>query len=81
MEECDPGRLLQLTAKAWPGGQAAVTITLEPQGADTLVTIEEDASHGPGRLVPPPVRHTLIGWRNVESLRRLAYLAERRSAS
>lgn len=79
-EECDAGRMLRLTAKAWPGGQAAVTLTLEPQGADTLVTIEEDASNGPGRLVPPPARHALIGWRNVETLRRLAYLAERRSA-
>ena len=57
-----------------------MTVTLEPQGADTLVTIEEDASHGPGRLVPPPLRHAMLGWRNVESLRRLAYLAERRSA-
>jgi len=34
---------------------------------------------GPGLLVPPPVRRAAIAIRNVESLRRLALLAEGRS--
>ena len=42
--------------------------------------IEEDAMSGPARLVPRLVRDPALTWRNVESLRRLAYLAERRSA-
>jgi hypothetical protein len=36
----------------------------------------EDAAEGPGMLVPKPVRDILIHSRNVETLRRLAYLAE-----
>jgi hypothetical protein len=35
---------------------------------------------GPGRLVPGPLRDVLLRWRNVESLRRLAFIAERRAA-
>jgi hypothetical protein len=39
--------------------------------------MREDAVAGPARLVPLPVRAGLIRRRNVEALRRLAYLAER----
>ena len=46
----------------------------------TRVRIEEDAVHGPGRLVPGLLRHPLIGWRNTETLRRLAYVVEGRTA-
>jgi hypothetical protein len=74
----DPGVSLALRARGWPAGEAAVTITLEPVGAQTRVTIEEDAVSGPGVLVPKPVRAALIKWRNVETLRRLSFLAERR---
>ena len=48
-------------------------------GADTLVEIEEDAASGPGLLVPKPARDLGLHWRNVETLRRLAFLAERRA--
>ena len=74
----DPGVSLALRARGWPAGEAAVTITLEPVGAQTRVTIAEDAVSGPGVLVPKPVRDALITWRNVETLRRLSFLAERR---
>ena len=77
--ECQPGSQLKLTARAWPGGEATVTIRLQPQGAGTLVELEEDVSRGPARLVPALVRHPLLKWRNVEALRRLAFLAERRA--
>jgi uncharacterized protein YndB with AHSA1/START domain len=76
--ECVPGSLLRLRARAWPGGSAEVTIRLEPAGTETEVVIEEDAVAGPARLVPKPLRDVPLGWRNVETLRRLAYLAERR---
>ena len=75
-----PGRTLVLHARARPTGVAAVRITLEPQGEHTRVVIQEDAISGPARLVPRLVRDPGLTWRNVESLRRLAYLAERRSA-
>ena len=42
--------------------------------------MEEDVTSGPARLVPKPVRTPMLAWRNIESLRRLAFLAERRAA-
>ena len=69
---------LTLRARGWPVGEARVDIRLEPVGAETEVTIREDAVSGPGVLVPPPVRGLTLAWRNTETLRRLAYIAERR---
>ena len=77
--ECRPESLLRLKARAWPAGEADVLIRLEPSGADTEVTIEEDACSGPALLVPKPLRDVQLKWRNVEALRRLSYLAERRA--
>src|SRR4029077_299304 len=77
--ECTPQSVLRLRARAWPAGDAQVTIQLNGSGADTLVEIEEDAESGPGLLVPKPARDLGLHWRNVESLRRLAFLAERRA--
>lgn len=73
-----PEQRLEVRARAWPSGEAGVAIGLEPIGARTRVTIEEDAIAGPGRLVPAPLRHLPLAWRNTETLRRLAYIAERR---
>lgn len=75
---CDPGTKLVLRAHAWPSGAARVVITLDPHPDGTTVTIAEDVESGPGRLIPAPVRHLQLKWRNVETLRRLAYIAERR---
>lgn len=73
-----PGVSLSLRARGWPVGEAAVHIRLSPVGTDTEVEIKEDAVSGPGVLVPRPVRGTTLRWRNTETLRRLAYLAENR---
>jgi uncharacterized protein YndB with AHSA1/START domain len=73
-----PGSLLRLRARAWPTGEAEVVLHLEASGSGTTVRMEEDAVNGPGALVPEPLRRLPLGWRNVEALRRLAYLAERR---
>lgn len=75
-----PGASLTLRAKARPMGTATVTIRLEPVGAETRVVMEEDVANGPAALVPKPLRDLPLTWRNVESLRRLAYVAERRAA-
>jgi hypothetical protein len=77
VESLVPDRSLQLTARGWPAGEADVMITIDPTPAGSRVTITEDASKGPGRLVPKPLRSGLLNWRNGESLRRLAFLAER----
>ena len=70
--------MLVLRARSWPVGEAQVTLRLTAAGAGTEVVIEEDAASGPGRLVPKPLRDVPLSWRNVETLRRLSYLAERR---
>ena len=77
--DCEPVRLLALRARAWPFGEAAVRLTLHEHGAGTRVVIEEDVVSGPGKIVPEPVRAPGLKWRNVETLRRLAFIAERRA--
>jgi uncharacterized protein YndB with AHSA1/START domain len=73
---CVPKRELVLRARGWPMGEAEIRVTLEERAEGCEVAMSEDARSGPGRLVPGPARSALIGPRNVESLRRLAYLAE-----
>lgn len=73
----EPSELV-LTARGWPAGEARVSISITPRGGGCTVTIEEDASSGPGKLIPKPVRQLAIGPRNVEALKRLAFLAEGR---
>jgi uncharacterized protein YndB with AHSA1/START domain len=77
--ESTPGSRLRLRARAWPSGEAGVTLQLRPNGTGTEVVIEEDAESGPATLVPKVLRDPPLRWRNVETLRRLAYLAERRT--
>jgi hypothetical protein len=77
--ESNPGSMLTLRARAWPSGEAGVTLHLRPNGTGTEVVIEEDAESGPATLVPKVLRDPPLKWRNVETLRRLAYLAERRT--
>lgn len=76
--EADPPRTLLLVARAWPGGEAHVRFTLEPHPDGCTVVLEEDAVKGPGTLMPSFLRRPMLTWRNVETLRRLAMIAERR---
>jgi len=76
--ECTPRRLLVLQARGWPMGEATVRIEIEPAGAASTVTIVENPTKGPGALVPPGLRDIPMHHRNTETLRRLAYVAERR---
>ena len=78
--ECEPGRYLRLRARGWPLGEAEVAITLTASGPNTLVKIEETAVSGPGAMIPGPVEDVLIRWRNSETLKRLAFIAENRQA-
>jgi uncharacterized protein YndB with AHSA1/START domain len=78
VREVDPGRRIVLDAAAGYLGPARVEIELEPSNGGTQVTMIEDPA---GKVAPmrffPPV-HLAIRLRNVESLRRLQRLAERR---
>lgn len=73
-----PGRSIALRGRGWPLGEADIVIRLRASGTGTEVEIEEDAVAGPGRLIPEPLRGRLISWRNVETLRRLAFVVEGR---
>lgn len=73
-----PQHSLRLRARAWPMGEAEVLIILTADGDQTEVTIREDATHGPGALVPAFVRGPGLKWRNTETLRRLGLLVEGR---
>jgi uncharacterized protein YndB with AHSA1/START domain len=79
VEELEPNRRLVLTAKGRPLGEARVVIQLKPSGDATLVTMTETPIAGPGKWVHNPVTEALLIRRNVESLARLAALAERRT--
>jgi uncharacterized protein YndB with AHSA1/START domain len=76
--ESEPAASMVLQARAWPSGEASVRMTLTPDEQGTVVTMEEDAAHGPALLIPGPVRRAALEWRNRESLRRLSYLVEHR---
>lgn len=77
--EVEEGRRLLLLARGWPAGQAHVDISLQPSGETTVVTMTEDATAGPGLLVPKPLRDAQLHLRNVEALRRLAFVVEGRT--
>ena len=79
--ESVPRSLLKLRARAWPGGEANVELRMEPAEGGTRITIIEDAVRGPGLLVPSPVRHVQLAWRNTEALRRLAFIVEGRAGA
>src|SRR4051794_8366167 len=76
--ECVPGRKLRLRARGWPLGEADVQLELFAEDGGTRVVMQEDASDGPGRFVPTPVRQATIFPRNKESLHRLTRIAEHR---
>lgn len=48
-------------------------------GDECVVRIVEVAAEGPARLIPRWFTNLIIGWRNRETLHRLAYLAEGRA--
>ena len=75
---CEPGDSLTMQARGWPLGEATIEVLLTPEGSGTRVRMSEDATKGPGRFVPGPVRRAGIVPRNRESLRRLGLVAENR---
>lgn len=80
--EVEEDRRILLLARGWPAGQAHVEIRLEPDpgsSASTVVTMVEQATAGPGALVPKPVQDVQLHARNLEALQRLAYVVEGRA--
>ena len=73
-----PDRSLTLKAELWPLGAATVRIDLEPAGPTaTRVIMHEDFHAGPLQWAKNKVNDLILHRRNLESLRRLADIAER----
>lgn len=81
VEEFDPPRKAQLLARAWPGGEARVILSCEPVEGGTEVTMRERVVNGPASLIPGIVQDAMLRARNMESLTRLGFLAERAARS
>ena len=79
MLEWDPPRHARMRARGWPIGEAIVTIDVKPRRTGCVVCITEVADKGPGAIVPQPVLDVPIWYRNVETLKRLAFVAEGRA--
>jgi len=74
----EPDRSLELRAGLWPLGEATVRITLEPAGMSaTVVSMHEDFRAGPLHWVKNKINDLVLHRRNIETLRRLADIAER----
>lgn len=79
--EWDPPRRMVIQAKGWPIGEARVTLEVKPRGTGCVVRIVERPVEGPGALIPSPLLEPALYARNVETLRRLAFIAEGKSAN
>jgi uncharacterized protein YndB with AHSA1/START domain len=78
---CEVDKQLTLQVALWPLGEATVRLQLEPVGPDaTRVIMEEEFRAGPLQWVQNKINDLALHRRNVESLRRLADIAERRKS-
>lgn len=67
---------LVVQARGWPLGEATVRVEVRAATDGCTITMQEDATAGPGTLVPQSVRDAVLRWRNSEALNRLVLLAE-----
>lgn len=76
--EVTPNKKLVLQARAQLFGQARVELTLEPSAEGCVVTMAEAPTRGPAQWIDNPAQRFVLRRRNIESLARLATLAEKR---
>lgn len=74
----DKPRELVLEARARPAGVARVRFTVDPTEDGTKVTMVEHPVDGPAETLDNPVFDEAIEGRNIETLRRLKELVEKR---
>ncbi|CAN5333894.1 SRPBCC family protein [soil metagenome] len=79
VEVVEAPQLLQMRVRAWPTGEGRVTLHLRAVGPGCEVVMEEQAVSGPAKKLPKPLQDLMLHPRNVEALRRLAFLAENRA--
>ncbi|WP_194813877.1 SRPBCC family protein [Nocardia sp. XZ_19_385] len=76
----DPPRLLELRARLWPVGMAAIRLELSGDETTTEIRMTEEITGGPGRMLPEAAQALMLAPRNTESLSRLADLVLGRAA-
>ena len=76
VHEWDPPRRMVMSPQGWPLGEALVTIDVRPRSTGCIVRLQEKAQKGPATLIPDFLLDVGLHARNVETLRRLAFLAE-----
>jgi uncharacterized protein YndB with AHSA1/START domain len=79
VEQVSPGERLVLIARGRPFGEARVEVIVAPEDGGTRVTLNETPIKGPGAWLHNPVSEAVLQRRNVESLARLAAIAENRA--
>jgi len=79
VREWDPPVRAVMRARGWPIGEADVIFRVRPTSDGCIVRIDEEAVKGPGALVPRFIADPVLYWRNAETLKRLAFLAESRT--
>lgn len=79
VEKVSRPNLLVMIARGRPFGQARVELTLTSCDGGTLAGLSEAPVSGPGRWIHNPVNERLLIRRNIESLARLAAIAEQRT--
>ncbi|MEJ1105908.1 MULTISPECIES: SRPBCC family protein [unclassified Kribbella] len=77
VQQYEPLRFLQLRVRAWPTGEGQVEFVATDRAGDCHLVMREQAVKGPAAAVPPSLIDPLLRARNHETLRRLAFLAER----
>jgi uncharacterized protein YndB with AHSA1/START domain len=75
--ESQPRHRLMINVRVLPAGHGIVTFELQEEGSGTLVRMEEQPAGGPAKYTWP-LLDPLVKLRNVETLRRLARVAETR---
>jgi hypothetical protein len=76
--EWTPTGRFVLIARGWPFGEAEVTIRVRTVASGCVVRIDEEPLSGPATLIPRFLTTPLLKFRNTETLRRLAFLADGR---
>ena len=71
-------RHMVVQPKGWPLGEARVSIDVRPHRKGCIVRIQEESVTGPAKLIPRRIMDLGLHIRNIETLRRLSYIAERR---
>jgi hypothetical protein len=70
-----PSRMV-IQPKGWPLGEARVELEVTPHRRGCKVVIREEAVAGPGSWIPKILLEPALWLRNVETLRRLAFIAQ-----